>query len=252
MGGNESGEYGFYLIFLHFEFILSSIYMLNKLYLYLPTLFCLILSAIFYQPQLKKTIIGYSLIFLFTIISVLFLIKWKIKTRWMFLLQSAVLILSALVFFLFLDNLVWQIIFTLIFIIALGFFLFHLFQLFYQPRICQPEALGEMTPWLNGAIIYWFLVGLSAGLDKTPLESDFFLYLPLVFILFFWLGYYFYFLKGIDFKSIKTDLLIISLALTEIYLAINFLPFGFYFNALTISVLYLIIINLWQKTKSFV
>ncbi|MCG2686757.1 hypothetical protein L6278_01305, partial [Candidatus Parcubacteria bacterium] len=49
------------------------------------------------------------------------------------------------------------------------------------------------------------------------------------------------FIKGDDFKLIKIDSLIITLVLTEIYLAINFLPLGVYFNALIISILYSII-----------
>ncbi|MDD4996296.1 MAG: hypothetical protein PHW15_02395 [Patescibacteria group bacterium] len=225
---------------------------MNKSYFYLPAIFCLILFFIFKFPSVKAIIIGYDLILVLTIFLVFFLIKKKIKTRWMFLAQSAVFVLSGLGFFLFVADVFWQFVFGLIFILGLGYFFFHIFKLFNQPRICQPDALEKMSFWQNFIIIYWTLSVIGATLGVNPLNWRFFSALPLVFLLFYWLGYYSFYLKSGELKLIKIDLLIIGLVLTEIHLAINFLPLGFYLNALIISSLYGIIINIWQKIKSFV
>lgn len=222
---------------------------MNKLYLYLPVIICLILFFIFQSPAAAKVVVGYGCIFFLTILAVLFAVKWKIRTRWAFLIQNVVFILSALVFFLFLADVFWQIVFVLIFLFGLGFFLFHLFKLFNQPRVCQPDALEKMSVWQSFIIVYWALTGVGAVFGLNPLKWLFFSSLPLVFVLFYWLIYYSFFLKGGEFKLIKTDLLIISLVLTEIYLFVNFLPLGFYLSALLVSLLYTIIINLWQKIQ---
>ncbi|MBU4370063.1 hypothetical protein KKG58_04915 [Patescibacteria group bacterium] len=223
---------------------------MNKLYIYLPIIFCLVLFFVFFAQGgpasgghsiLLNIIIGYSLIIILSLVSGIILIKGKIKKRWPILLQIMVLSASALVFFLFLNGIFWQIVFVLFFSGASSFFLFHIWQFFYQPRLCQPEALERMSFWLNFVIIYWVLVGLGMTLGLEPLKGLFFLSLILVFVLFFWMAYYLNFIKGDDFKLIKIDSLIITLVLTEIYLAINFLPLGVYFNALIISILYSII-----------
>jgi len=221
--------------------------MISKLYIYLPVIFCLVLFFVFQSNNPINIIIGYSLILILSLASGIILIKGKIKKRWPILLQIMVFSTSALVFFLFLNGIFWQIVFVLFFSGVSGFFLFHIWQFFYQPRLCQPEALERMSFWLNFVIIYWVLVGLGMTLGLEPLSGLFFLSLILVFALFFWMAGYLNFVKGDDFKLIKTDSLVITLVLTEIYLAINFLPLGVYFNALSLSILYIIIINLWQK-----
>ncbi len=222
---------------------------MSKSYLYLPIAVCLILFFIFQSPTVDKIIIGYSLVFILTTLTVLFLIKGKIKTRWIFLVQNTVFILSGLGFFLFLGDIFWQFVFVLVFVLGLGFFLFHIFKLFNRPRICRPDALEKMSIWQSFIVIYWALSGIGAVLGINPLSWRFFSSLPLIFALFYWLTYYSFFLKVGEFKLIKTDLLITSLVLTEIHLVINFLPLGFYLNALIISLLYSIIISLWQKIQ---
>ena len=218
--------------------------MVSKLYIYLPIIFCLILFFVFQSPSLIKTIIGYTLILVLSLLSSFILIKRRLKKQWAISLQMIIFVLAGLCFFVFLSNFIWQIIFILFFAGILSFFLFHTFQFFYQPRLCQPRALEKMGSWLNFIISYWVLVGLGVSLGADPLGGLFLLSLALVFVLFFWLGHYTSFVKGDDFKSIKTDLLIISLVLTEFYLVINFLPLGVYFNALIVSLLYSIIIKL--------
>lgn len=221
--------------------------MISKLYIYLPIIFCLILFFVFQSTNPINIIIGYSFILILSLVSGIILIKGKIRKHWPILLQIMVFSVSALVFFLFLNGTIWPIIFVLFFSAVSGFFLFHVWQFFYQPRLCQPKALERMSFWMNFVIIYWFLVGLAMTLGREPLSGLFFLSLILVFVLFFWAAYYSNFIKGGDFKLTKTDSLVITLVLTEIYLAINFLPLGVYFNALILSILYSILINLWQK-----
>jgi len=221
--------------------------MISKLYIYLPIIFCLVLFFVFQSTNPINIIIGYSLILILSLVAGFVLIKGKIKKRWPILLQIMVFSSSALVFLLFLNGVFWQIVFVLFFSGVLGFFLFHVWQFFYQPRLCQPEALERMSFWLNFVIIYWFLLGFGMTFGLKYLSGLFFLSLILVFVLFFWAAYYLNFIKGDDFKLIKTDSLIITLVLTEIYLAINFLPLGAYLNALSLSILYIIIISLWQK-----
>ena len=169
------------------------------------------------------------------------LIKGHFKKQWPFLVQMVLLTLSALMFFLFLSSLAWQAVFGLLFLGALSFFIFSLYQFFNQPRLAKPHALEKTVPWLNFIISYWSLTVIGAVLGSDPLEYPFFLSLILVFALFFWLGYYQTSLKGHAFKSLKSDLLIISLVLTQVYLVMNFLPLGFYLNALSLSILYGII-----------
>jgi len=223
--------------------------MISKLYIYLPIIFCLLLFFVFQTTNSINIIIGYSLILILSLVSGIILIKRRIRRRWPILLQIMVFSASALVFFLFLNGTFWQILFVLFFSGVLGFFIFHVWQFFYQPRLCQPKALEKMSFWLNFVIIYWVLVGLGMILGLEPLSGLFFLSLILVFVLFFWMAYYLNFIKGDDFKLIKTDSLIITLVLTEIYLAINFLPLGVYFNALSLSILYIIIELHYYKVK---
>lgn len=221
--------------------------MISKLYIYLPIIFCLVLFFVFQSTNPISIIIGYSLILILSLVSGIILIKTKIRKHWPILLQIMVFSVSGLAFFLFLSSIFWQIIFVLFFSVALGFFIFHIWQFFYQPRLCQPGALEKMSFWLNFVVIYWFLASLGMILGLKFLGGLFFLSLILVFGLFFWMAYYLNFIKGDDFKLIKTDSLIITLVLTEIYLVINFLPLGAYLNALSLSILYIIIISLWQK-----
>ena len=222
-------------------------HMISKLYIYLPIIFCLVLFFVFQGTNPINIIIGYSLILILSLASGIILIKRRIRKLWPILLQIMVFSASALFFLLFLNSTFWQIVFVLFFSGVSGFFIFHVWQFFYQPRLCRPEALERMSFWLNFVIIYWVLVGLGMTLGLEPLSGLFFLSLILVFVLFFWAAYYLNFVKGDDLKLIKTDLLVITLVLTEIYLAINFLPLGVYFNALIISILSSILINLWQK-----
>jgi len=239
--------------------------MISKLYIYLPIIFCLVLLFVFFAEGslsvlwrgpasgghsiLINIIIGYSLIIILSLISGIILIKGRVRKHWPILLQIMVFIISALAFFLFLNGTIWKIIFVLFFSGVSSFFLFHIWQFFYQPRLCQPEALEKMSFWLNFVIIYWTLVSLGMTLGLKPLSGMFFLSLILVFILFFWESYYLNYIKGDDFKLVKIDSLIIALVLTEIYLAINFLPLGLYFNALIISILYSMLIIYDKRTK---
>jgi len=215
--------------------------MVSKLYIFLPIVFCLILFFVFQSINPINIVIGYSLILTLSLVGGIILIKGRIKRRWPILLQIMIFSISALVFFLFLSTTFWQIVFALFFSSIFGFFLFHVWQIFYQPRLCQPQALEKMSLWLNFIIIYWVLVSLGMTLGAKPLTGLFFSSLILVFILFFYMAYYLNFIKDNDFKPIKIDSLIIALVLTEIYLVINFLPLGAYFNALIISVLYSIL-----------
>ncbi len=214
--------------------------MLKKtFYLAVPILFGLILLFVFYQPSLIKIIIGDSLILFLTFLVGIFLIQGKIKKQWIFLVQLMLFVLSGLGFFLFLSGLFWITVFIFLFLIILGFFLFHLFQFFYQPRICQPDIFQKTVFWLNFIISYWALAFLSGVLAKSAFELSFFINLLVVFGLFFWLNYYYLFFNRLD--EFKNDLLIVSLFLTEIYLSLNFLPLGIYLNAFLISLILLAI-----------
>jgi len=212
--------------------------MLKKtFYLAVPILFGLILLFVFYQPSLIKIIIGDSLILFLTFLVGIFLIQ--VKKQWIFLVQLMLFVLSGLGFFLFLSGLFWITVFIFLFLIILGFFLFHLFQFFYQPRICQPDIFQKTVFWLNFIISYWALAFLSGVLAKSAFELSFFINLLVVFGLFFWLNYYYLFFNRLD--EFKNDLLIVSLFLTEIYLSLNFLPLGIYLNAFLISLILLAI-----------
>jgi|GEM_PF-1993491 len=223
--------------------------MLSKFPFYLPLIICVILFFVFRFPSIEALIIGYGFILFLNVLATLFSIRGKIKTRWVFLVQNVLFVLSGLSFFLFLGDIFWQSLFVLVFLLGLGYFFFHLFKLFNQPRVCQPDALERMSIWQSFIIIYWTLSSFGATLGVNPLGWPFFSGLPLVFVLFYWLGYYSFFLKSGETGFVKTDLLVISLVLTEIHLAVSFLPLGFYLNALIISLLYSIIINLWQKIQ---
>ncbi|MDD5625699.1 MAG: hypothetical protein PHG83_00855 [Patescibacteria group bacterium] len=219
-----------------------------KFYLYLPLFVVLILAAILYHPTASKTVIGYGLILVSALTAGFFLIKDYFKTHWPLFVQLILMISGALMLFLFLTNSVLRFIFILITAAIFSYFILNIYQLFYRPRISRPHILKNSAAWLNFFIAYCFLVGLSAYLSQNPLGLKLYLAAITILFLLFWLNFYFFWINSQDLsKDTMIFLGVISLVLGEIYLAINFLPLAFYLNALIISILFSIIINLWVK-----
>ncbi len=203
-----------------------------------------------------KTVVGYSLILALTLAGGFLLIREHLSDRWPFLVEIEILVLSALLFFLFSAGFVWRYVFIIVFSVILFSFLLNIFQLLYQPRFYRPHGLKKMGLWLNFFIAYCCLVGLGAIFGSDVLSGGPFLAAGVVFLLISWLNFYFFWLNG-EVKGngeIKNEImdfsLVISLILAEIYLVINFLPFGFYLNALIVAIIF-VIISIGKAQRNF-
>jgi len=210
----------------------------KNFYFFIPLIFCFILIFIFYQPDLEKTIIGYATIVFLSFIIGCVLIKKNIKSQWPFLIQIILFVLTGLGFFVFIKDLFWQIIFILAFAGIFGFFVYHLSQFFYEPRVCQPDIFKKTVLWFNFIISYWFLIIIGETLGAMFLQIWFFLGVFLVFLFFLWQGYYYLFLQGVKIKEYKDNLIINALVCAELYLFLSFLPFGSYLSALLVSLFF--------------
>jgi len=215
--------------------------MSKNFYFFISLIFCFILIFVFYQPSLEKTIISYITIALLSFAISAFLIKGKIKTQWPFLIQINLFVLSALGFFIFVKDLSWQIIFILVFAGVFGFFVYHLSQFFYEPRICQPDVFKKTVLWFNFIISYWFLIIIGETTGVMFLQIWFFIGVFLIFLLFIWQGYYYLFLQGRKIKEYKDNLIVSALVLAEFYLFLSFLPLGPYLSALLVSSFFVLI-----------
>ncbi|MFA5051167.1 MAG: hypothetical protein WC499_03560 [Patescibacteria group bacterium] len=219
-----------------------------KFYLYLPLFVILVLGAILYHPTALKTVIGYGLILVSALTAGFFLIKDYFKIYWPFFIQLILMISGSLGLFLFLTNSILRFIFIFITAAVFSYFILNIYRLFYQPRLSRPHILKNSAAWFNFFIAYCFLVSLSACFSQNPLGFKLYLTAIAASLLLFWLNFYFFWINSQEItKDSIIFLSIISLVLGEIYLAINFLPFTYYLNALIISILFSIIINLWVK-----
>ena len=225
----------------------------SKLYIYLPIIFFFLFLFNFQTPSLTKTVIIYTIILVSSFLTGLFFIKTQFKKYWPFLIEIILLLSSALLFFLFSVNEFWRFIFVLIFCFIFALFSKYIYTFFHQPRLYTPYGLQELSGILNFVIGFWALTGIGflSGWDPfTPLSL---ISLILVYGLFFWFSYYTWSNQPEkifqDQQSYFIDFLIISLVITGLYLAINFLPLGPHFNALIISIFYFIIITLWLKNQ---
>ncbi len=220
---------------------------MDKLYIYLPIIFLFLLLFVFQNPTIVKTTVVYLIIFILSSLSGFLTVKGYFKKGWPFLVEIIVLTVSALLFFLFLSNRFWQYVFIIVFCFFSGLFLKCAYSFLHQIRVYEPHSLEKVTGLINFMISYWVLSGVGTLMDWDPFRLFSYLDFILVFVLFFWLIYS----SGQsgseqrDFKKVIT----ISLVLSEIYLVIRFLPFGFHLNALIVSIIYGIIINLWQKNN---
>lgn len=216
--------------------------MRQKFFFIIPLLFTILLLFLFISPSLIKLGIIYGLIFLTSLSTGIVLIKGKIKQQWPFLVQLMFFVLSGLGFFLFLSGIGWQIAFVLAFNIILGFFLFHVYQLFYHPRNSQPEIFKKTIFWFNFIISYWFLFTLTHYLTNNFTLPGFLITILIVFISFFWLFTYQELCQKGEID--KNSLLIKSLVFSEMFLVVLFLPLGVYLTTLSLSLLFVIIIGL--------
>ncbi len=216
--------------------------MLKRLYLFLPLLFSILLVWTFQSPQLIKLKIVYPGLILLSLLAGIFLIQGKFKKQWPFFVHLLVFVTSGLGFLLFLNDLIWQIIFILIFNLVLGIFLFHIYQLFNQPRISQPQALKKMSSWLNFIISYWFLFCWGHFLGPDFFISRLLIATLAVFVFILWLFYYDAFSR-FSLVMLKDELLIKALIFAELFLVINFLPLGIYLTTLSLSLLYIIMVG---------
>jgi hypothetical protein len=215
-----------------------------KLYLYLPICsFFLLVFALRPGNAFWLKII-YPLVFLLLGGGAFILARGNFKKRWPFFLQVLLCVASGLFFFLLLESFAWILTFVFLFVLII-FILFLTFsRLFYQPRLYRPFQIQEISIWLNFVLIYWVcsIIGFWGEEGWS--------YLILV-VIFAWLHLYpFLFFPSQPIP--KNKILILSLILIEIYICLDFLPWGNFFNALIISFLSLFLdvyFNLF-KTKT--
>jgi len=198
-----------------------------KFYLYLPICsFFLLLFALRPENLFWLKII-YPLLFLLLGSGAFILVKGNFKKRWPFFLQVLICVLSGLFFFLLLESFVWILAFVLLFVLVI-FILFFVFgRLFYQPRLYRPFQIQKISIWLNFILIYW----ICSIMGFWGEEGWSYLILVLVFI---WLHFY-PFLFSPSEPIPKNKILIIALILIEVYICLDLLPWGNFFNALIIS-----------------
>ena len=221
--------------------------MTSKLYIYLPIIFLFLLLFCFQSPGLIKTIFVYSLIFILSLSSVFFLLKDQLRKQWPFLVEIIVFVLSAEMFFIFLVNEFWQYFFIFIFCLFFGLLFKYIYTYLFQPRLYSRYGMENTGLVLNFMISYWSLSGLSGFIGWNPFWWPSIASFILVFILFFWLNYYIGWTAQAG--RVLTSL-VAGLVLSELYLVVRFLPLGAHFNALVVSILYVIILLLYRNFKN--
>lgn len=205
--------------------------MISKLYIYIPVTFFFLLVFVFQNPSVIKTTVVYLIIFVLTFFTGIFLLKDQKLKHWRFLSEICVFVLSGLLFFLFLVNEFWRYFFIIIFCLFFSIFIKYIYNFFYQIRLYTPYGLEKLSPIFNFIISYWVLTGMSALIGWDPFWWPSLLSFGLAFILYLWLIRD---LTSVGFAS--------SLVLAELYLVVKFLPLGIYFNALIVSIAYVIMI----------
>jgi hypothetical protein len=215
-----------------------------KLYLYLPICSFFLLSFALQPGNLFWLKIIYPLIFLILGGGALVLVKGNLRRGWPFLLHILICVSSGLAFFLLLDSFIWTLIFILFFSIIIFVLFLTFIRFFYQPRLYRPFQIQRISIWLNFVLIYWIcsVIGFWEGGGWS--------YLILI-LIFTWLhSYPFLFFPSSPIP--KKKILVVILILTEIYISLSFLPWGYFLNALIISFLAFLIsfnFNLF-KTKA--
>lgn len=207
-----------------------------KLYLYLPICSFFLLSFALQPGNSFWLKIIYPLIFLILGGGSFILVKGNFRKRWPFLLHILIYASSALTFFLLLDSFAWILTFVLLFSVIIFVLFLTFIRFFYQPRLYRPFQIQKISIWLNFVLIYWTcsVVGFWEG------GSWSYLILVLIFV---WLHLYpFLFFPSSSIP--KKKILVIILVLLEIYICLDFLPWGYFLNALIISFLaFLISLN---------
>ena len=221
--------------------------MLSKIHIYLPLIVLFLLLFLFQNPTVLKVIAVYALVFLLSFLSIFLIVSGQMKKGWPFLVEMLILTVGALLFLLFLNNRLWQIVSIVVFCLLLGLFLRSVYAFIHLIRFYTPEKIEKIMKIINFVASYWVLSGFGILIGPDPFWPPAYSCFILTFVLFFWL---FYFFIKIGFTQGDIwERSIMSLVLGEVYLVIRFLPFGPYFNALIISLIF-IILTLWTERKN--
>lgn len=212
-----------------------------KFYFCLPIIIFFLLAFALKDPYPLKTIIVYSLTGICLLIGIFLLTEGQIKNRWPFVLHAMICTISALAFLLIVNASQWIIFFILLFSLIISLLFFNFYQFFYKPRLYKPLRIERMNIWLNFVLSYWACS--TIGLLISPGLS----YLT-IFLFFFWLSLYPFLISSRG-PVPWLKLLIPSLALTEIYICLRFLPLGIFANALIVSIFFLLIDSYFNSSK---
>ncbi len=198
--------------------------------------------------------VGLIVLFVFFILIFILFLDNKLKKYWPIFLQLILFVLMAYFFTFFISRIREHLIFSIVVTFLFWILLENLRRFFYQPRLYRFEFLRNLTPWLNFVIGFCGFSILN-GLALLYRIPQLFL-LPFVFLLSFWLYYFFIYLERLapenepnltipkyDWQSI----LVFCLAISEIYIVLNFLPTTFHLNGLIEITFLNLIYYLWKN-----
>jgi hypothetical protein len=212
-----------------------------------PTLYFLSLEIIYFRPRAHLFVILLLLSLIIGVVSLLKLVKEKIRTLWPLIIQSTLLILIGSFFSLFFTHVILYQLFVIMINFLYWFVLYTLFCFLYQPRLYRPHSLEKVSAWLVFVTVFCF----SAVLSALPIFYNLPAWLALLPFLIFTLWSYFYLLwaNKIEFIKNSETAVIFTLILTEFYFILNLLPLHFHLIGLILAGFNIIIFTLWQKAQ---
>jgi len=182
-------------------------------------------------------------LFLFLLGTIFAVCKFKLNKDFLhFLILPVFFVFSGVYFMMYIINDV----FYYIFIVVLAMFLYALLKqyylYFYFPFKYQPYSLESLSLYISWLTAFFIFSGTFAGLlllqlPLTFLISVMFVSLALVVYQFFWIN-------KINFNKGWLFILIILLIIVELFIAISFLPNGYYVDSFVLGVALYILLGL--------
>ncbi len=222
-------------------------FLVKRIPLIIPLFIFVVFAALFIFPNVYFLIIALFASVIISTILLILLVKEKLKDYWPTVVQLIILIFTSSLFTLLISNPILYHLYLLAIAIFDWYVLSTLFRFLYQPRLYQPYSLEKASSWL----IFISLFCLTAELSAFYVFKNISLWLTLLPFLAanLWLLFYFCRTNKINPPKPWLKFFVLGLVSTELYFGLNFLPINFHLNGLILSILNIIILQLWLKTQ---
>ncbi|MFA5022486.1 MAG: hypothetical protein WC508_05415 [Patescibacteria group bacterium] len=169
----------------------------------------------------------------------------KSKKFWRFSITPVFLFASGLLFFLFLEGGAIKQIFVIILVFLVGIFLETIFLWFHLRPKYQPNALENISTHLNLIIIFFLATGFFSLI--LFLEAPLWLLVAIFAGVSAVLTYQLIWISGVNWSVGYPYISVITIVITEIFVAVSFLPTSVYFSALLVTISYYLMTGLTRN-----